>query len=214
MSYMDNFVKLPNANGNHPRTEAEKQEIITRAAKAYEAYLDALGFDWRNDPNSTNTPFRVAKAFVQDLASGCYSEPPKATYFPSRGYDGAIFEGNIPLNSLCAHHHLGIYGVVHIAYIPVEGVAGLSKLNRIVDFYSRRPQIQEDLTLQIHDAIDKLSPNNKGVAVMVSASHSCVACRGVRHIGCEMKTSKLSGDFITDAAARAEFYAYIADLKK
>jgi len=206
--------KILQANSNHPRSEEEKLRIIAAATKAYEAYLDALQFDWRNDPNSDNTPERVAKAFVRDLASGCYNEPPKVTHFPSRGYNGIIFEGNIPMSSLCAHHHLNIDGVVHVAYIPAGNVAGLSKLNRIVDFYSRRPQIQEDLTTQLHDAINDLCAGNKGVAVMVSATHSCVSCRGVRHIGCEMKTSKLSGDFMADAATRAEFYTFISDLKR
>ena len=69
-------TKLPTASSSHPRTDEEKQEIINNAAKAYEKYLDALGFDWRNDPNSDNTPMRVAKAFVNDIAAGCYDQPP------------------------------------------------------------------------------------------------------------------------------------------
>jgi hypothetical protein len=76
-------VKLKEANGNHPRSEEEKRLIIDKASKAYEAYLDALGFEWRNDPNSSGTPLRVAKAFVNDLAAGCYENPPKITSFPS-----------------------------------------------------------------------------------------------------------------------------------
>ena len=71
--------KLPFANGNHPRTDEEKEQIIENAAKAYEKYMDALGFDWRSDPNSADTPRRVAKAFVNDLAAGCYDNPPKIT---------------------------------------------------------------------------------------------------------------------------------------
>ena len=74
-------IKLPFANGNHPRSDEEKQQIIENAAKAYEKYMDALGFDWRSDPNSADTPHRVAKAFVNDLAAGCYDMPPKITTF-------------------------------------------------------------------------------------------------------------------------------------
>lgn len=209
-------VKLKEANGNHPRTTEEKQAIIERAAKAYEAYLDALGFDWRDDPNSTGTPLRVAKAFVNDLAAGCYEVPPKITSFPSNGYDGMVFQGGIPVKSMCSHHHLAFTGVAHVAYIPSkEGrVIGLSKLNRIVEHYARRPQIQEGLTVQIHNAINDVCEQNDGVAVMVSATHTCACLRGVKHDGCEMKTSKLSGDFLNDAATRAEFYDFISNMKK
>ena len=208
-----NFIKLPTANSNHPRSAEEQEEIITKAAAAYEQYLDALGFDWRADPNSANTPMRVAKAFVKDLAAGCYNPPPKITSFPSRGYDGMVFEGNIPVKSMCSHHHLPFIGVAHVAYIPTTHVIGLSKLNRIVEFYSRRPQIQEDLTLQIHAALDKTCEKNRGIAVVVSATHSCACNRGVKHDGCVMKTSKLSGDFFTDPATRAEFYMFIESLR-
>ena len=87
---MDSF-KLQYANGNHPRSPEEQEQIIENAAKAYEAYMDALGFDWRSDPNSADTPRRVAKAFVNDLAEGCYSNPPKITAFDNvDGYDGVV----------------------------------------------------------------------------------------------------------------------------
>ncbi len=210
------IVKLEYANGNYPRSQSEKEQIIERAAKAYEAYLDALGFDWRNDPNSTNTPYRVAKAFVNDLASGCYEDPPKVTSFPSNGYDGVVFQGGIPVKSMCSHHHLAFTGVAHVAYIPsLHGrVIGLSKLNRIVEFYARRPQIQEGLTIQIHDAINEGCEINKGVAVMISATHTCTCNRGIKHDGCEMKTSKLSGDFLSDASTRSEFYNFVANMRR
>ena len=91
---------LKYANGNHPRSPEEKEEIITKAAAAYEQYMDALGFDWRNDPNSADTPRRVAKAFVNDLAQGCFDSPPKITAFDNVDkYDGLVFQGNIKVNS-------------------------------------------------------------------------------------------------------------------
>lgn len=204
-------VKLPNANGNVPRSDREKQTIIKRAAKAYEKYLDALGFDWRNDPNSSNTPMRVAKAFVNDIASGCYNEPPSVTAFPTDGYDGVIAQCNIPVKSLCSHHHLAFTGVAHVAYIPsLDGkVIGLSKLNRIVEFYARRPQIQESMTRQIAEAINSVCEKNRGVAVVVKAQHTCACHRGVKHEGCYMITSKLTGDFMEDEKTRSEFYKFI-----
>lgn len=216
MSESQNFIKLPHANGNHARTPEEKQQIIEKAAKAYEAYLDALGFDWRNDPNSTNTPMRVAKAFVHDLAAGCYDFEPKITAFDNVDkYDGMVFQGGIPVKSMCSHHHLPFVGVAHVAYLPsVKGkVIGLSKLNRLVEFYARRPQIQEGLTAQIHAAINNVCRRNSGVAVMISATHTCACLRGVKHDGCAMKTSKLSGDFMKDAAVREEFYSFIRDMQ-
>ena len=207
---------LPTANSSAPRTEEERQAIIEKATKAYEAYLDALGFDWRNDPNSTDTPRRVAKAFVNDLATGCYDEPPKVTSFPSDGYDGIVSQCNIPVKSLCSHHHLAFTGVAHVAYIPsLEGrVIGLSKLNRIVEFFARRPQIQEGLTIQIHNAIDEVCEKNQGVAVVVKAQHTCACLRGVKHDGCYMVTSKLSKDFMDDSKTRQEFYDFIKMAEK
>lgn len=214
---MSEFVKLPYANSNHPRSEEEKEDIIRRAAQAYEKYLDELGFDWRSDPNSSNTPYRVAKAFVQDNARGCFEDMPKVTAFPNHEkYDGMVFQGGIPVKSLCSHHHMPFIGVAHVAYLPARDgkVIGLSKLNRIVEFYARRPQIQEGLTIQIHEAINKVCDDNLGVAVMVSATHTCACLRGIKHDGCEMKTSKLSGSFEKEPSCRQEFYDFINNMKR
>jgi len=220
MSERIKYPTIPTANSNLPRTDEEKQVIIDSAAKAYEGFLDALCIDWRNDPNSEGTPRRVAKAYVCDLIKGCYDQPPKITSFPSDGYDGIVSQMNIPLTSMCSHHHLAFSGVAHVAYIPsLDGrIIGLSKLNRIVDFYARRPQVQEALTVQIHKAIDEVCEKNRGVAVVVKASHTCACHRGIKHHGCAMITSKLSGDFMNEPECRKEFYDFIAsaerDLKK
>ena len=212
------IIKLPYANGNLPRSEAQKTEIIEQAAAAYEAYMDALGFDWRSDPNSADTPMRVAKAFVNDLAEGCYSEPPKITAFDNVDkYDGLVFQGNIKMNSFCSHHHLPFIGAAHVAYIPGKDgkVIGLSKLNRIVEWFARRPQVQENLTMQIHRHIDEVCEGNKGVAVMVEANHLCACVRGVKHDSV-MKTARMSGAFFDkeDINTRQEFYDFVRDLKK
>jgi len=199
-----------------PRSEEEKQAIIENASKAYEGFLDALCIDWRNDPNSEGTPRRVAKAYVCDLIKGCYDQQPKITSFPSDGYDGIVSQMNIPLTSMCSHHHLAFTGVAHVAYIPSKKgrIIGLSKLNRIVDFYGRRPQVQEALTVQIHKAIDEVCEKNRGVAVVIKAAHTCACHRGVKHSGCSMITSKLSGDFMKEAECRKEFYDFIASAER
>ena len=206
--------KLAYANGNLPLTEEEKQEMIKEAAEHYGRYMDAMRIDWRKDPNSEDTPMRVAKAFVNDLAEGCYNEEPKITAFDNLDkYDGMVFQGNIKVNSFCSHHHLPFVGVAHTAYIPDENgkIIGLSKLNRIVEFYSRRPQVQENLTMQIHNHIDSVVEKNKGVAVMIEANHMCACVRGVRH-DATMKTTKLTQAFKT-SDPRQEFYNFIRDLK-
>ena len=193
-------VKTGYANGiapGFPFTEKEKWSMVDEAAEAYGKFLDALGCDWRNDPNSSDTPRRVAKAYVFDLWKGRYEAMSDITSFPSDGYQGIVLEKDIPLISQCSHHHQTIMGVVHIAYIPgPEGnVVGLSKLNRIVDHFGRRGAIQEQLTMAIHNAIDKICEGNVGVMVMVKATHNCVSCRGVKHQGASMMTSEVSGVF-------------------
>ena len=207
---------LQYANQNRPRTQEEKENIINNAAKAYEGYMDALGFDWRNDPNSSDTPRRVAKAFVNDLAEGCYNKPPKITAFDNVDkYDGLVFQGNITVHSFCSHHHLPFVGNAHVSYIPGKDgkVIGLSKLNRIVEWFSRRPQVQENLTMQIHKHIDKVCEENKGVAVLVEADHMCACIRGVKH-NSTMKTARMSGAFLDKGdLTRQEFYDFVRDLK-
>ena len=207
--------KLKYANGNKPLKKQEMENMIEEAAEHYGRYMTALGFDWKNDPNSEDTPIRVARAFVNDLAEGVYSDPPKITAFDNIDkYDGIVFQGNIKLHSLCSHHHLPFIGNAHVAYLPsVDGkVIGLSKLNRIVEFYARRPQVQENLTMQIHGHIHKECTQNIGVAVMIEANHMCACVRGVKHDSI-MKTAKLSGKFKDTDRAREEFYNFIKDLK-
>lgn len=192
-------------------TEEEKKEIIENAAQAFGNFLTALGCDWENDPNSSDTPRRVAKAYVNDLFAGRYEPLDKITAFPSDGYDGIVQESNIPVTSMCSHHHQTIQGLVSIAYVPSKNgkVVGLSKLNRIVEHFGRRGAIQEQLTVAIHNAVDKICEGNLGVAVSISATHNCVSCRGVKHQGASMQTAKLSGCFLEEDSARAEFYKNI-----
>jgi len=205
---------LKKANGNIPRTEEEKAQMIELAAEYYGKFLTALGFDWAADPHSANTPKRVSKAWVNDLIAGSVGSEPVITSFPNtEGYTGLICQTRIPVISMCSHHNLQFVGLAHVAYIPgkesTDQVIGLSKLNRIVDFYSRRPQVQESLTKQIHDHIDKLCIGNRGVAVVIESTHNCVRCRGLNHESV-MKTSQLSQYFWTnEIGTRAEFFSLI-----
>ena len=205
-------VKVGFANGvaeGYPLTDKQKNKMIDKAEKAYGKFLDALKCDWRNDPNSSDTPRRVAKAYVNDLWAGRYTSMSPITSFPSDGYDGIIIERNIPLTSMCSHHHQTIKGVVHIGYVAGEGgqVIGLSKLNRIVELFGRRGAIQEQLTAAIHQAVNKICKDNKGVITTIVATHNCVSCRGVKHEGASMVTTKASGVFRdNENLARKEFF--------
>ena len=200
------------ANGDapgFPLSLQEKSDMIEDATKAFGEFLDALRCDWRNDPNSMETPRRVAKAYVNDLWAGRYEQMSPITSFPSDGYDGIIIERNIPLTSMCSHHHQTIGGVVHIGYVAGDKgqVIGLSKLNRIVELFGRRGAIQEQLTSAIHNAVSKITEGNKGVIVTIVGTHNCVSCRGVKHQGAAMVTTKASGVFRQNTnLARKEFF--------
>ena len=203
----NNILKVANDNLNV--SAVQKDDRIEKAAAAYAEFLDALKIDWKNDPNSMDTPKRVAKSFVNDLIEGCYNPPPNITAFDNLNkYDGIVFEGNIDVKSICSHHHLSFIGKAHVAYIPGEKVIGLSKLNRIVEWFARRPQVQENLTMQIHDYINEVCEGNSGVAVLIEANHLCACVRGVKHDSI-MKTAKLSGAFKNNTAARNEFYKFV-----
>lgn len=208
-----------NANGLHPRVyekerslyDIEKHQIIEEAAKYYAKFLEALGVDWENDPNSKESPQRIAKKYVNDLWKGRYELPPDITSFPSDGYKGMVLESNIPLISMCSHHHESIIGRVHIAYVPGEDarVIGLSKLNRIVEHFGRRGAIQEQLTMALHNAVDQVCEGNIGVAVSVVAEHQCVSCRGTKHQGASMVTNHISGVFRDRPEVRNEYFESI-----
>lgn len=202
------------ANGvapNFPLTDKEKTKMIEKAAKAYGQFLDALGCDWKNDPNSADTPRRIAKKYVLEQWKGRYDAPPSISSFPSDGFKGMVVQTNIPLTSMCSHHHENITGRVHIAYIPGEDarVIGLSKLNRLVEHFGRRGAIQEQLTVAIHNAVNVVCEGNIGVAVSIVGEHSCVSCRGTNHKGSAMVTSELTGVFRDKPEVRDEYFKSI-----
>jgi len=189
----------------------KKKYSIKKAEHFFGKFLQSIGFDFENDPHMKDTPKRVVKAYIEDLFKGCYTDEPSITGFPNLDkYDGMVFEGDIPVKSMCSHHLLPFVGKAYVAYIPSANgkMIGLSKLNRIVEWFSRRPQVQENLTMQISNYIDKVCEDNLGVAVMIEAKHNCTCLRGVGHDSI-MKTSKLTGAFLTSSEVRDEFYFFV-----
>lgn len=167
--------------------------------------METLGLDLSDD-SLAETPKRVAKMYVDEVFYGLSeSSFPKITLVENKfDYDHAVIEVNIVTNSHCEHHFVPIIGKTHIAYIPGKKVLGLSKLNRIVDYFAKRPQIQERLTLQIHQALVEIL-ETEDVAVVTDAMHACVKTRGIKDVTSMTRTSKLSGAFRNDSCHRLEF---------
>lgn len=168
-----------------------------------------LGLDLEDD-SLCDTPKRVAKMFVNEIYSGLDSNHfPKCTTVDNKmGYDEMVIEKSIAIKSMCEHHWMPISGVAHIAYIPRQKVLGLSKLNRVADYFARRPQIQERLTEQIYYALAYIL-DTKDIAVVIDADHFCVKHRGIQDENSHTITSKLGGCFKSDPAVRAEFMSLI-----
>jgi GTP cyclohydrolase I len=186
---------LKKSNGNISRTPEQIESMIDEASIHYGNFLKAVGFDFTADKQTENTPRRVAKAWLKDLIIGSVSNEPNITTFPNdENYTGLVIQSGIPITSMCAHHNLAFTGFATVAYIPGEKVIGLSKLNRIVEWFSRRPQMQESLTQQVHDYIsDKMECDS--VAVSVACKHTCCSHRGIKHPS-TMTTNKFSGVFM------------------
>lgn len=180
----------------------QKKDKITAL---FTEIMETLGLDLKDDSLS-ETPYRVAKMYVDEVFYGLSTSSfPKITIVENKfDYDHAVIEVNIVTNSHCEHHFVPIIGKTHIAYIPNKKVLGLSKLNRIVDYFAKRPQIQERLTLQIHQALVEIL-ETQNVAIVVDAMHACVKTRGIKDVTSMTRTSKLSGVFIQDSSHRAEF---------
>ena len=160
----------------------------------FEEFMDIMGLD-RNDPSMRDTPTRVAKMYVDEIMSGLYENNlPKITVQPNFGYDEMLIETNITVNSLCEHHFVPIIGFAHIAYIPGDKVLGLSKFNRVTDYFCRRPQVQERLTKQIYDFLINIL-ETEDVAVIIDAAHMCVRMRGVKDSSSTTRTSMIGGKF-------------------
>ncbi|MCK9181615.1 MAG: GTP cyclohydrolase I FolE [Fibrobacteraceae bacterium] len=182
---------------------------LQKIEDGFRLILEGIGEDV-NREGLLKTPHRVAKMY-QELLSGLDGNVKEESVLETQfteNYDEMILLKDVPFVSICEHHFLPFIGKAHIAYIPGERIVGLSKLARAVDFYARRPQVQERMTCQIAGLIQKsLSP--KGVAVVLEASHSCMTIRGIKAQGATMVTCQLLGLFKRSEKTRAEFMAQI-----
>ena len=178
------------------------------AEEAFKTILTWIGENPKRE-GLIETPRRVVKAFKEYFKG--YHQNAEAdlskTFGDVEGYDDMVVEKNITMESHCEHHMAPIIGVAHVAYIPNKKVVGLSKLNRIVEHFGRRGAIQEQLTSAIHNAVNKICEDNLGVIITIVATHNCVSCRGVKHRGAAMVTTKASGVFRHNGNdARQEFF--------
>ena len=187
------------------KVKTPDSDKIAKIAELTGQMLSTLGLDLSDD-SLIETPARVAKMYVREIFYGLnYDNFPKCTTVENKmHYDEMVIEKNITVYSDCEHHLRPIHGVAHVAYIPNEVVLGLSKINRIVDFFSRRPQIQERLVEQIYHALSFILKTDN-VAVVIEAEHFCVKQRGIQDSSSSTMTSKLGGNFRLDGTVRAEF---------
>jgi len=181
----------------------EDEEKVRGIAEHVRRIIQVIGLDLA-DPNLTKTPERVARMYLEMFHGLSEGAEPRITIFPNaERYTAMVMEKDIPFYSLCSHHFVPFYGHAHVAYIPKEKIVGLSKMPRIVEFYARRPQLQERLTEQIAQFMaEKLQP--QGVMVVVEARHLCVEMRGVKKPGALTVTSAIRGIFF-DRPVREEF---------
>ena len=198
-------VETPVVESKLSRTE--KIDIIR---DKFTDIMNVMGLDL-NDDSLMDTPNRVAKMYINEIFWGLdYEAFPKCTAVENKmEYESMVIERNINVQSNCEHHFVVIDGVVTVAYIPNKKVLGLSKLNRIVEYFAKRPQIQERLTEQVYYALQYILDTDN-IAVVIDAQHYCVKSRGVEDVGSSTITSKLGGGFKTDPALRHEFMNMIA----
>lgn len=195
------MTQLPQAGTPAPNYE----EYITRLIEKL------MGPGFASRPGMQETPARYLKA-MQSLTQGYHIDSStflKAFEDGAEGYNGLVFQGQIQLYSLCEHHMLPFFGVAHVGYIPKGKIIGLSKIARIVNMFAQRLQVQERLTRQVADALEAyLEP--AAVGVVIRCRHMCIEMRGVQKPGTITYTSHLSGDFLNEPEARAEFMKFVA----
>ena len=191
--------------------QGDESHTIRTMAGHVAAILDLLNLD-RSDPNLAGTPERVAKMYLEMFQGLKEGNEPTITTFPNdENYQSMVMERDIPFYSMCAHHLVPFFGHAHIAYIPGRRIVGLSKLPRILEFYAKRPQIQERLTEQVTDYLaNHLKP--MGVMVVIEARHLCVEMRGVKKPGALTITSAIRGCF-EDRKTREEFLGFLGRTK-
>jgi len=182
-----------------------EEQKIEKISGCFREIMETLGLDLSND-SLQESPRRVAKMYVQEYFQGLQlSNFPRITVIENEMlYDQMVVVRDINVMSVCEHHFVTIHGIAHVAYIPSHGVVGLSKINRIVDYFCRRPQVQERLTKQIADCLAYIL-KTEDVAVFIKAKHYCVISRGVKDTNSETITTDLRGAFKTNPETRSEF---------
>lgn len=185
------------------------EEKIEKIKPLFHEIMHTLGLDLTDD-SLKGTPNRVAKMYVKEIFGGLHKSrmPGMSTFENKYKYNQMLVEKDITVYSTCEHHFLPIVGRAHVGYISNGRVIGLSKINRIVDYYSRRPQVQERLTMQIVKSMQE-ALGTDDVACVIDAKHLCVNSRGIRDIESSTITAELGGHFKTDATTRGEFLKYI-----
>ncbi len=185
------------------REPIDTDEKVLRLARHVRGLLEELGLDL-TDHNLRRTDVRVAKMYLEMFSGLDHQTEPAVTTFPNEeGYSHMVMERDIPFYSMCSHHLVPFYGKAHIAYIPDDRIMGLSKFARILDFYARRPQLQERLTEQVVSYFEEeLKP--RGAMVVIEARHLCLEMRGVKKPGVMTVTSAIRGAF-HEKAVREEF---------
>ena len=192
--------------------EEEMKELQKEVEGQFQNVLSSLVIDTENDHNTKETSKRVAKMWIKEVFGGRYKNPPKITAFPNLGYKSMYTSGPISVKSTCAHHFQNIVGNCWVGIIPNGEVIGLSKFNRIVHHIAERPQIQEEMTTQIAEELQKYS-KTKNIAVLLKAEHHCMTHRGVREHESDMTTAIMLGAFKEDPATRDEFYKICMSMK-
>jgi GTP cyclohydrolase I len=188
--------------------ELSDEEKIERIEEHFKQIMDTLGLDLRDD-SLKGTPRRVAKMYVKEIFGGLNpADAPKASTFENKyNYSEMLVEKDITVYSTCEHHFLPIVGKAHVAYFSDGKVIGLSKMNRIVEYYAKRPQVQERLTIQVVKHLQKYL-GTENVACVIDAKHLCVNSRGIKDIQSSTVTSEFGGKF-KDPDVRKEFLNYL-----
>lgn len=192
--------------------ENEIEQLIDEVTVQMQGVLNSLVIDTNNDHNTQDTARRVAKMFIRETFSGRYKPVPEITAFPNIGYSGLYTTGPISIRSTCAHHFQNIVGSCWVGVIPENEVIGLSKFNRLIHHICERPQIQEEMTTQIAEAL-RIHANTENIAVVVKAEHHCMTHRGVKEHASDMTTAIMLGSFDRDPALRKEFYDICFNMK-
>lgn len=192
--------------------EGELPLIQAEVEAAMESVLEALIIDTDNDHNTNETAKRVAKMFVNETFGGRYIPQPRVTSFPNMGYKSLYTTGPISIRSTCAHHFQNIVGKCWVGILPEEEVIGLSKFNRIIHHIAERPQIQEEMTTQIAEALKEYA-KTPNVAVIVKAEHHCMTHRGVKEHESDMTTAIMLGAFDSHEPLKREFYDICMSMK-